>query len=173
MWNITRVRISKNILAETVQALCDFGRSRNEGLVLWLGHIDGLEAEVTQQLVPPQNPIRSESGVGYFVNDQTLLALNRFLSQQKLRAIAQIHSHPGRAYHSAADDRYAIITKQGGFSLVVPNFGFGQINLASWAIYRLSRRQWVALTEAEKAKTFQVIETSYYREQKGSFSVLV
>jgi hypothetical protein len=35
---------------------------------------------------------------------------------------AQVHSHPGEAFHSKADDRWAIVRHEGALSLVVPNF---------------------------------------------------
>ena len=35
---------------------------------------------------------------------------------------AQIHSHPHEAFHSEADDTWAIVRHEGAFSLVVPRF---------------------------------------------------
>jgi hypothetical protein len=35
---------------------------------------------------------------------------------------AQIHTHPKRAFHSAADDKWAIVRHTGALSLVIPHF---------------------------------------------------
>jgi hypothetical protein len=99
--------------------------------------------------MPPQQPIRSESGVGYFIEGETLFHLNQALAGSSLRLIAQVHSHPSEAYHSDADDRYAIVTAEGGLSLVVPNFGKAPVDPTIWAIYRLTQGEWRELDSAE------------------------
>ena len=125
MKSIEKFRLSQNVLDETIEALRHFGRHDCEGLVLWLGYIDDDNScQVTKILIPPQDSIKGEDGVGYFVTSETLFALNKHLATTGLRLLAQVHSHPGWAYHSAADDRYCIVTVEGGFSIVVPKFWF-------------------------------------------------
>lgn len=138
-----KVNIPYDILIETSEALRAFGEQECEGLVLWLGHIKRDNTRYVERiLVPPQDSIKSEDGVGYFVTSETLFSLNKFLSETGLRLLAQLHSHPGRAYHSTADDRYCIVTTEGGFSIVVPNFGFGPSDLYQWAVYQLTEGLW-------------------------------
>lgn len=36
--------------------------------------------------------------------------------------VAQVHSHPEEAFHSSADDDWAVIRHEGALSLVVPYF---------------------------------------------------
>jgi len=67
--------------------------------------------------------------------------------------IAQVHSHPTEAYHSEADDRFAIVTAEGGLSLVVPNFGNAPLDPRLWAIYRLTCGEWREL-DAKESQTF-------------------
>src|SRR5438046_3225245 len=121
---LRRVTVQRATIEKMLQTMREFGALGCEVLVLWLGEVDATQAEgrVTQAYVPKQKPIKSEEGVGYFVSGETLFKLNRDLSQTGLRLIAQVHSHPQDAYHSEADDRYAIVTAEGGLSLVVPNF---------------------------------------------------
>jgi hypothetical protein len=57
-----------------------------------------------------------------------------------------VHSHPTEAYHSETDDRYAIVTEDGGHSLVVPDFARHPMALSGCAIYRLHRGSWLELT---------------------------
>jgi hypothetical protein len=107
-------------------------------------------------VIPQQRSVSDEDGLGYFVSGETLFELNRALSETGLRLIAQVHSHPAEAYHSAADDRYAIVTADGGFSLVVPNFGRAPSDLSSWAVYRLTRGDWQELSPQEVRTLFRV-----------------
>ena len=152
------VTVDRSVVDTTMRALQKFGARSLEGLVLWLGKVEPGEARVLRALIPEQHPLSSEKGIGYFVSGETLFALNRALAETGLRLIAQVHSHPEEAYHSAADDRYAIVTADGGFSLVVPNFGRAPANPTSWAVYRLSQGDWIELSAKEVKSLFRVGE---------------
>ena len=130
------------MIATTLRVLQQFGGHGCEGLVLWVGEVTQAQARVTKVVVPDQRPVKSEEGVGYFVEGATLFELNRKLADTGLRLIAQVHSHPGEAYHSETDDRYAIVTANGGLSLVVPDFGRAPADPTSWAVYRLMKGSW-------------------------------
>lgn len=147
------LRVPVSVVEETWRALREFGHQGNEGFVLWLGRIDSRAALVGMALVPPQSSIRSEEGVGYFVNADTLFHLNRTLHRSGLRLLAQVHSHPGAAYHSSTDDAYAVVTTEGGFSIVVPNFARGEPDPSECAVYRLEAGSWTELgiSEIERA----------------------
>ena len=144
------------MVRKTLQTMRDFGAHGCEALVLWLGVVRSSHAHVMTAFTPNQHPVKSESGVGYFVSGETLFELNRALADTGLRLIAQVHSHPGEAYHSAADDRYAIVTVDGGFSLVVPDFGQGAADPALWAVYRLIDGEWNELPAEEAQDLIQV-----------------
>ncbi len=151
---VEKIYIPYYLIDETSNALRMFGAKRCEGLALWLGQINNKTCFVKRVLVPPQDSIKSEDGVGYFVKSETLFSVNKFLSDTGLRLISQIHSHPGRAYHSVADDRYCIVTMEGGCSIVVPDFGFGPPDLYQWAVYRLRTGDWEKLSPEAVKKTF-------------------
>jgi hypothetical protein len=154
---VRTVHLTRTTLHVTVDALRDYGRQQCEGLVLWVGRIEGDRAIIEASLVPEQNAIRSESGVGYFVEGPELFAINRMLSERKLRLLAQVHSHPTEAYHSSMDDRYALVTTEGGYSLVVPYFARGRAALEEWAVYRLREGRWTELSPREVGQTFVVV----------------
>lgn len=157
MKQIERVYIPHEILHETNESLKTYGKRGCEGLVLWLGHIyDDNTCRVEKTLTPPQDSIKSEDGVGYFVTSETLFSLNKFLSSSGLRLLAQIHSHPGHAYHSSADDRYCIVTLEGGFSIVVPDFGFGPCDFYKWVTYRLIKGTWKKLSNNTVETVFKI-----------------
>lgn len=153
---VTTAYLSRTVLDQTVDALRSFGRRGCEGFALWVGTITGDSARIGHCIVPEQNSIQSEDGVGYFIDSQTLFALNRYLSERQLRLIAQVHSHPTEAYHSSTDDAYAVVTTEGGFSLVVPHFARGPVSIPAWAVYRLRQGRWTALSVPETARTFVV-----------------
>jgi hypothetical protein len=150
------VRIDQRFVDQTTNELRKYGKSGFEGLVLWIGEHKGDSVEVTQVFVPPQTPIKSEAGVGYLVSGDTLFELNKVLNATGLRLISQVHSHPGRAYHSEMDDRFAIITKEGFFSVVVPNFAEGNADIKCWAIYQLRGGKWEEVSEEEMSVLFKV-----------------
>jgi hypothetical protein len=156
--HLRTVRVPTNTIEYTLEVLRAFGRYEVEGLVLWLADVLGDEAEVRDVFVPEQHALESEDGLGYFVDGDVLFRLNQDLAATGLRLIAQVHSHPTRAYHSAADDRYAIVTADGGFSLVVPNFGVAPPTLTEWAVYRLDKTSWRELSPVEVTGIFEVTD---------------
>lgn len=57
--------------------------------------------------------------------------------------VARIHSHPGDAFHSAADDANPVISFEGGISIVVPFFGLGlRRGLEACAVYCFCDGSW-------------------------------
>jgi hypothetical protein len=157
-WDIRLITVNRAVVQRTLMALQEFGSHQLEGLVLWLGEIGLGKAHVVKALVPTQHPISGDEGLGYFVSGETLFELNRDLASTGLRLIAQVHSHPDEAYHSDADDRYAIVTADGGFSLVVPDFGHTSSDPASWAVYRLNQGEWQALSDKQAQEMLKVCE---------------
>src|SRR6266480_4352479 len=155
--DVQSVRIDRGVVTDTLLTLREFGSNDLEGLVLWLGSVNETEAHVSELMVPEQRSVKSEEGLGYFVSGETLFAVNKTLSERRLRLIAQVHSHPGEAYHSEADDRYAIVTVEGGLSIVVPDFGEAPEDPGEWAVYRLDRGYWRELKANEAKALFRVV----------------
>lgn len=154
--NVSKLQVPREVLAQTQKVLRAYGERGCEGLVLWVGTVEDKSAAITRVVVPEQNPIKSENGVGYFVEQPALFQLSQFLRKEKLRLIAQVHSHPTEAYHSDTDDRYAIVTEEGGFSLVVPDFARRTVEVDTCAIYRLMRGSWIELSDAIVRDVFAV-----------------
>jgi hypothetical protein len=115
-----------------------------------------MTAEVTQVQVPPQSSISLDGEVGYIIERDTLLTLNRTLHATGLRLLAQVHSHPQEAYHSELDDACAVATKEGSLSLVVPSFAAGPPDVALWAIYQLTKGKWRHVPRREHSTCIQI-----------------
>lgn len=152
---IQEVVVPQRVLSDTWAALRRYGAQRLEGLVLWLGRVQENTATVELAFVPPQSSVSGEDGVGYFITSETLFRLNIELERTGLRLLAQVHSHPREAYHSPTDDAYAIVTADGGWSIVVPDFAVGPPSLALCAVHRLDAGTWRLLADAAVAAIFR------------------
>jgi proteasome lid subunit RPN8/RPN11 len=114
---------------------------------------------VSEALIPTQHHIRTNDGVCVSIGADELHRINVLLYEKKLTLIAQIHSHPGRAYHSSTDDEFAIATAAGCLSLVVPNFGSGAFDLKNIASYRLgSNGKWHKISFAEINRLIRITD---------------
>jgi hypothetical protein len=135
--DVRSVRVPRSC-ADAVHAhMRKVGREGFEGLGLWAGRQIGDVFTVEEAIIPAQKHIRTEDGVCVITEAQELHRLNVWLYRKKLSLVAQIHSHPGRAYHSSTDDQYAVATTVGCFSLVMPDFATGPFAIERLASYRL------------------------------------
>ena len=81
-------------------------------------------------------------------------------AKQNLVIAIQIHSHPGSAYHSEADDEYAFLQHLNAVSIVVPDFGnFDVDQFLEYAVfYRLrGPERWDLMAQEEIARSFAFV----------------
>jgi hypothetical protein len=137
---IDEFRLSRGLIAQTLEPLQEAGRTGNEAFVLWGGQTRGPHTfEFTHGYVPKQTATRTPRGLLVVVEGTELFRVNREFYKHGLTLAGQIHSHPTDAYHSETDDTYPLITLKGGLSGVVPDFGRGgERRLKDWAWYRLA-----------------------------------
>jgi hypothetical protein len=128
------------------------GKDGNEGFALWAGERHGSIFYVTECIIPAQSGLRYEGGVCVRVEADELFRLNVHLYEAGLQLVAQLHSHPGDAYHSDTDDAFPIATVSGALSLVIPDFAREPFALDRCAVYRLlPARGWVGLSDEESS----------------------
>ncbi|WP_162428190.1 MPN domain-containing protein [Pontibacter pudoricolor] len=137
LMHIETVLIPREFIDSVYKEFQDTGQEGFERLALFAGKKSGPEFSVTHLLYPKQQLLRTPEGLSFQVDGEELERINEWLFQNSYSLIAQIHSHPSEAYHSEADDALAIITTFGGLSIVVPDYGFSDKNLAHSAFYRL------------------------------------
>jgi hypothetical protein len=139
---VDQVSLPSKYALETQTHLRATGKRGLEGMALWTGTVEGSNAEITEVIIPKQQGHRTEHGLAVSVPGDELHRINVHLYKTKRRLIAQIHSHPTEAFHSTMDDRYAIATALGSFSIVVPDFASGPFSIEDFATYRLATGRW-------------------------------
>lgn len=110
------VMVPSSVIEATVAELRS--AATTERVVLWLGEKQANVVVVREVFVPEQH-----ARLDYFHIPRN--GMEQLL--QKLRArrwivVAQVHTHPDEAFHSLADDRWAIVRHRGALSIVVPRF---------------------------------------------------
>lgn len=157
--HITNVQIPREFVEAIYKEFQITGAQGYERLALFAGVKEGDIFTVMQIVYPKQYLTRGPKGLSFFVEGEELERLGDWLFEQKLSLIGQIHSHPAEAYHSEADDEMAIITKYGGISIVVPDFGNSDHLLQGSAFYRLMPQLgWTALAKEEITKLIKIID---------------
>ena len=137
----------------TLDQLREAGNRRCECVVLWLGERVADSVQIRQAYRPVQ---RSRTDM-FYIPPEGMQALHSELRRHRYVVAAQVHSHPGPAYHSGADDKWAIVRHEGALSLVVPQFAFATTvaNFFDHAkIHRFSAdATWVEVPQSEAAKS--------------------
>lgn len=140
--DVQRFDVPAAVADATDRALRDAGRHGHEAFVLWTGTVDGPTFTAAAAYVPEQTAHRLPDGVCVTVGGDALHQLNRWLYDHEQSLAVQVHTHPGRAYHSTTDSAYPIVTQTGGLSLVVPDFASRGVRGPGTALYRLGGRGW-------------------------------
>lgn len=165
--DITSIHLPKSCAFEALAWLYKAGRRHVEGVALWAGVRDGNTIYIKRTIIPKQDAGSVEDGLIYVVRGEELHRIALDLFDSGMQLIAQIHSHPGEAYHSETDDAYPIVTVVGGISVVVPNFAIGGLNLKEWAVYRfMPKTGWTELSQAKKETLIKIIDDVATHEKK-------
>jgi hypothetical protein len=98
---------------------------------------DGRTVVFRRTLIPEQTCYSSRDGLLVKIDGEAIFNLNRQCHEHDELLAGQIHAHPGRAYHSPADDHLAVIRLPGGLSIVVPHFASGPLKPRRWAVHQL------------------------------------
>lgn len=123
------LRLPASILAESVRMMAKCGKGRCECVIYWTG-----PASNDRTVDGWMHPTHRRSPFGYQVDDRWLSKFWFQLADESRAIRAQVHTHPGAAFHSETDDRWPVISQPGFLSIVVPNLAIGAIDLKKmWA----------------------------------------
>jgi len=115
-------RISNELLGRTFHDLRSCGEGKRECQVVWIS--PWRSSDLISQVVHTSH---TASGAGFTVVEPWLTSLWQRLAAEGVGVRVQVHTHPGRAFHSHTDDHWPIIHTPGFLSLVIPNFGMGSV----------------------------------------------
>ena len=146
--------VPMGILRSSADALRSLSGGVRESVVLWIGTERAHKALVQRILVPQQ--LASPKHFEVTLDERVRIIQELGTSGKKV--LAQLHTHPGRAFHSCADDRLALPRHTGAISIVVPNFAAdwkGDLRQASVNCH-LGKGVWSELNSEAVSKLFEV-----------------
>lgn len=113
------ITVSAEFVDRTVDELGSCGGGGGECVVFWLA----AQTDPTRVL-DVVHPVHSRSRFGYSVEDRWLTEFFFRLADERLMAIAQVHTHPNDSVgHSETDDEFVLVPSPGFISIVLPDFG--------------------------------------------------
>ena len=140
------------IVETTLGHLREAGSRRHECVVLWLGRRD----ETSVRIVRAYRPAQIAEADMFHIPRAGMAALHDEMRRDRVMVAAQVHSHPSEAFHSKADDRWAIVRHEGALSLVVPYFASRTAAtdfLKHTKVYRFSSSaRWVEVLPSEVSR---------------------
>jgi hypothetical protein len=124
------IHVPLHVQQETVAHLRASGKDGSEGLVVWSGfQFQTKDCKVSTAVIPKGLVFRHYSNLRF--SDEALESIADEILSRGEKLIAQVHTHPRKAFHSIIDDRYPIIHRQGFLSIVLPYFardGFSKLD---------------------------------------------
>jgi len=145
------------VVSATIEALRESGACGHEGIVLWLGHRRSDRVEIVQAYVP-EHSARHDM---FHIPPSGMRKLQTHLRTHRWMIGAQVHSHPALAFHSRADDEWAIVRHVGALSIVAPHFArhlTPDSFLGDCATYELdARNRWRKVEIAEIAALCEIL----------------
>src|SRR2546428_13945261 len=110
------IEISVHYVTQTIRLL----RASNdrECVLLWLAH---REHDI-QRVQEVFHPMQQASSDYFHIPRQGMARLMEHLRTSGLYIAGQVHTHPSEAFHSHADDTWAIVRHVGAISIVTPEF---------------------------------------------------
>jgi hypothetical protein len=113
------------LIEETLAHLRTGGANKCETVVLWLGTLRNGIAEVREVCRPEQ-----QVAVDFFrIGPESMRSLMGRIKETRFQILAQVHSHPEEAFHSIADDTWAIVRHVGAVSIVIPHFAKNTVSM--------------------------------------------
>lgn len=152
----TLVTISSALVNRTLLQLQSVGRQHSEHVLLWLGKRENGNISISKLWVPEQRAGRDS----FEIPPRSMRALFDELRQDRLMVAAQVHTHPREAFHSWADDTWAIVRHAGALSLVLPYFALKTKShnfVRDAAVFVLSHEnEWLEVPATGRQRFYQI-----------------
>jgi len=151
-----KLQINERVMKASLARLRNSGTKGHEGVVLWLGKRAFPSARVTHVY----EPLHRASSDFFHIPPDGMRQLMAYLEQHDVALLAQVHTHPGEAFHSGADDKWAMVRHLNALSLVLPDFAVNVTShnfFAMAATFRLDEyNRWVQVRNSELAQYLEV-----------------
>jgi hypothetical protein len=118
------LRVSAAMIRSTFGVFRRCGQARAECVVYWTA-----PAELSDLVDGIDHPAHRQSAGGYEIESSWLTEYWFRLAHERRAIRAQIHTHPGPAFHSSTDDHWPVISQPGFISIVIPDFAMGSVSL--------------------------------------------
>jgi hypothetical protein len=152
------VYVPRPVLKKTTKYLRCYGKQHCEGLLFWSGvQTDGGDIFITTCIYPSIANCSAGHASVDAISGAEVVSETR---SRGLIVLAQVHSHPGSAFHSSTDNCNPFVFSEGFFSIVVPCFGKGGME-PFWKcrVYRYGRdKKWHELRKEDIQRTFLVVD---------------
>jgi len=137
------VTIPRKILEDAIRIMRRCGQGKRECVVFVVGHAASGVLNVI-------HPAHSARGGGYEIEQRWLGQFSARQTTAAMDVVAQMHTHPGRAFHSSTDDAWPMVGTAGFLSVVVPDFALGHVSLEELYVCRLTTAgTWEELAASE------------------------
>jgi proteasome lid subunit RPN8/RPN11 len=139
-----KLLVTADMLDDLMAALIRSQRERHEGIAYLLGRTDGAVTLAVGVFAPD-----AQTTPGSFhVPTRAMVSCMQAATRLELQVVAQVHTHPGQAYHSDGDVEGAKIRYPGYVSLVLPDYGRHLPTLAGAAVYLWQKAHgWTELSD--------------------------
>ncbi len=150
------ITVSEAIILQSLHLLQHTGLERKEMVLLWLAFQAKKDIIIKEVFCP-----RQTAASDYFrIPRDSMEELLAHLRNKSLMVAVQIHTHQFEAFHSNADDRWAIMRHVGALSFVLPNFAL-QTSLDTFisdvAIFELSKKnRWIKIPQHKHNKYLRI-----------------
>jgi len=121
-------------------------RGGHEGVAYVLGQTDGTVTLAIAAVRPEAATTRGS----FSVSAPAMAKVVRTATKAGLQVVAQVHTHPGKAYHSDGDVEGARIVYRGFVSVVLPDYGRRLPALDGAAVYMFRREAGFVEVAAER-----------------------
>lgn len=150
---VRRLFVPAGTASATGSYLIERGRLGLEGFALWAGVCDSAGSAAALALWVPES---EEFGTGLAIRERSMVDFAQMLNRSGWRLLAQVHSHPGQAFHSAVDERYPASGRDGFLSVVFARFGT-VAGIDGIVVYERAGAAWRVWNAAETAERIVVI----------------
>lgn len=133
-----RLVITEPCYAGMLHCLSSFNSKGHEGVSYLLGQTNGSVSVAIHSARPRAITTRGS----FHVPPREMARVVGLATQYDLQVIAQVHTHPGEAYHSDGDVDGAKIMFEGFFSLVIPDYGAALPQLTGAAAFIFTGQGW-------------------------------